>query len=234
MALLRCKDVAFAYEGRHVVEHLDLEVEPGAYLCIVGENGSGKSTLLKGLVGLKQPSEGHIELGDGLKRTEIGYLPQQEESQKDFPASVWEVVLSGCLNSQGAWPIYRRETKRLAQEKMELLDILPLQKRCFRDLSGGQKQRVLLARALCATKKILILDEPMAGLDPAATSGLYETLTRLNKDEGIAIVMVSHDIGQAVLRAKTVLYLGTHTKFFGTVEAYMAATDGRLYFGGGE
>ncbi len=198
MALIKCENVSIGYEGQMVVHDLNFEINQGDYLCIVGENGSGKSTLVKSLLGLKNVDKGKIVFGDGLKQTEIGYLPQQTDVKKDFPASVYEVVLSGRLNSRGMKPFYTAEDKKQAWEKMDMLGIRDLAKQCFRDLSGGQRQRVLLARALCATKKLLLLDEPVTGLDPIVTAEFYQLISRINKESGIAVVMVSHDIESAV------------------------------------
>ena len=194
MSLLQCKDVSMGYEGKTMLQNINFQVNEGDYLCIVGENGSGKSTLVKSLLGLKNVDKGKIVFDDGLKQTEIGYLPQQTDVKKDFPASVYEVVLSGRLNSRGMKPFYTAEDKKQAWEKMDMLGIRDLAKQCFRDLSGGQRQRVLLARALCATKKLLLLDEPVTGLDPIVTAEFYQLISRINKESGIAVVMVSHDI----------------------------------------
>lgn len=231
MALIRCDNLSIAYEGRAVVRNLSFEVGRGDYLCIVGENGSGKSTLVKSLLGLKSPSGGRILLGDGLKQTEIGYLPQQTDIQRDFPASVYEVVLSGRLNSRGIRPFYTREDKRLAKEKMELLGIADLRRQCFRDLSGGQKQRVLLARALCATKKLLLLDEPVTGLDPLVTQEFYQLLVQIHREAGIAVVMVSHDIESAVKYASHILHLQETALFFGTAAEYEKSRVGKRFLG---
>ena len=198
MALIKCENVSIGYEGQTIVRDLNFEIGQGDYLCIVGENGSGKSTLVKSLLGLKAVDSGKIEFGDGLKQKEIGYLPQQNDFQKDFPASVYEVVLSGRLNSRGFRPFYTATDKAEAAEKMEMLGITDLRGQCFRDLSGGQKQRVLLARALCATKKLLLLDEPVTGLDPIVTAEFYQLIQKINRESGIAVVMVSHDIESAV------------------------------------
>ncbi|MBO6019852.1 MAG: ATP-binding cassette domain-containing protein, partial [Clostridia bacterium] len=179
MALLTCRDLSLGYDGHEIVHGLNFNVESGDYLCVVGENGSGKSTLMKTILGLLSPLSGEIELGDGLKRNEIGYLPQQTEVQKDFPASVWEIVLSGCQNRMGARPFYRKEEKDLALSNIEKMGIEPFIKRCYRELSGGQQQRVLLARALCATQKMLVLDEPVSGLDPVVTAEMYDLIARL-------------------------------------------------------
>lgn len=226
MALITCKDVSLGYEGRIVTEHLNFEINKGDYLCIVGENGAGKSTLIKALLNLKSPVSGKIITDDGLKPTEIGYLPQQTVVQKDFPASVWEIVLSGCLNRCGLRPFYNREEKKMATENMEKLGISNLSKRCYRELSGGQQQRVLLARALCATKKMLLLDEPVAGLDPKVTVEMYELIDRLHKKDGITIIMVSHDIEASIKYATHILHVSHIPLFFGKKEEYVLSGKG--------
>ena len=232
MALIQCDGISIAYEGQTVVKDLSFQIEQGDYLCIVGENGSGKSTLIKSLLGLKQPFQGQILLGDGLKQNEIGYLPQQTVVQRDFPASVYEVVLSGRLNSRGWKPFYSAADKQAARENMELLGIRTMEHQCFRDLSGGQKQRVLLARALCATKKLLLLDEPVTGLDPLVTTEFYQLIERINKESEIAVVMVSHDIESALQYASHILHLQESARFWGTTEAYRNSEAGRKFLGG--
>ncbi|MDR2535371.1 MAG: metal ABC transporter ATP-binding protein, partial [Treponema sp.] len=173
MTLITCQDAAFAYEGNTVIRELSFEVRQGDYLCIVGENGSGKSTLLKGLLGLIPPQKGRVLLGEPLKPNEIGYLPQYKAPQKDFPAGVYEVVLSGRQGSRGILPFYAAADKQAAEENLNRLGIGDLRNKCYRELSGGQQQRVMLARAFCAARKLLLLDEPAAGLDPLATAELY-------------------------------------------------------------
>ena len=232
MALIKCENVSIGYEGQTVVKDLDFQIDPGDYLCIVGENGSGKSTLVRSLLGLKNVEKGQIIYGDGLKQTEIGYLPQQTDVQKDFPASVYEVVRSGRLNSRGFHPFYMAADRKAAVEKMDLLGIRDLAKQCFRDLSGGQKQRVLLARALCATKSLLLLDEPVTGLDPIVTGEFYQLIRRINRESGIAVVMVSHDIESAVKDASHILHLQETALFFGTTEEYKRSPVGRRFLGG--
>lgn len=219
MALITVSGASLGYEGKSIVTDLNFEVNQGDYLCIVGENGSGKSTLMKTLLGQKNVVAGKIEFGDGLKQKEIGYLPQQTEVQKDFPASVKEIVFSGCLNGCGMRPFYSKEQKRRALDIMERLDITNLAKSCYRELSGGQQQRVLLARALCASKKLLVLDEPVAGLDPVVTKNLYKLITDINK-EGVTVIMVSHDIHAAIEFASHILHIGNKPLFFGTKEDY--------------
>jgi len=233
MALITCKNAAFAYEGRVVVDGLDFAVQQGNYLCIVGENGSGKSTLMKGILGLMKPKSGEISFGDGLRSTEIGYLPQQSSGQKDFPASVYEVVISGRLSSRGIAPFYSKADKQAALDNMERLGITDLRKKSFRELSGGQQQRALLGRALCATQKALLLDEPAAGLDPLVTEELYATIKTLSINAGITIIMISHDIQAAVKYASHILHLQNKQLFFGKTEDYVNTETGELFLKGG-
>lgn len=232
MALLTCSGLSLGYAGHEVASGLNFSVDAGDYLCVVGENGSGKSTLMKTVLGLMKPLGGEIVTGDGLKQKEIGYLPQQTAIQKDFPASVYEIVLSGCGNSQGARPFYNKNEKRLARENMEKLGISNLAKRCYRELSGGQQQRVLLARALCATKKLLILDEPVSGLDPKVTSEMYGVIEDLNRNGGITVIMISHDLSAAMTYATHILHIGKKI-FFGSVDEYRASEQARVFFEGG-
>lgn len=220
MALITCRGLAFAYGAETVLSGVDFAVEAGDYLCIVGENGSGKSTLVKGLLGLKEPSAGSITLGDGLQRREIGYLPQQTALQRDFPASVFEVVLSGRLNSLGRRCFYSKADRAEAARNLERMGMSEFANRCYQELSGGQQQRVLLARALCATKKLLLLDEPVAGLDPVATAEMYNLLKLINLCDGVTVVMVSHDVSAALRYATRILHLGHEQLFFGTVAEY--------------
>ena len=229
MAQLTCQKLCVGYDGKSVLQDLNFEVFAGDYLCIVGENGSGKSTLIKTILGLQPPISGRILTGDGLRKNEIGYLPQQTVVQKDFPASVREIVLSGCQGRCGSRPFYNKEEKKLAADAMGKMQITPLAKRCYRTLSGGQQQRVLLARALCAASQLLILDEPITGLDPAAAQDLYKTLAYLNQKEGMAIVMVTHDLKAALKSARTVLHIGRKGLFTGTASDYLASPQGRRF-----
>lgn len=229
MALISCENAAFAYEGRMVISDLDFRVNQGDYLCVVGENGSGKSTLVKGLLRLKQPQLGSVTMGDGLKQSDIGYLPQQTETQRDFPASVFEVALSGRQGLRGFRPFYSRKDKTAARESLRHMKADHLKKRCYRELSGGQQQRVLLARALCAAKKLLILDEPVAGLDPLAAHEMYKEIEHINRDMGITIIMVSHDVGSVMRFASHVLHLKHTQAFYGTATEYgLSGIGGRF------
>ena len=227
MALLTVRDLSFGYDSHAIISNLNFVVNQGDYLCIVGENGSGKSTLMKTLLHLREPISGQIIPGDGLKQNEIGYLPQQTVVQKDFPASVWEIVISGCQGRSGLRPFYNREEKKLAEQNMERMGITRLAKTCYRELSGGQQQRVLLARALCATQKILLLDEPVSGLDPIVTAEMYSLIQSLNRD-GITIIMISHDISAAVQFASHILHIGSAV-FYGTREEYLNSDIGRKW-----
>ncbi|MDR1805159.1 MAG: metal ABC transporter ATP-binding protein [Clostridium sp.] len=228
MALLECINAAFAYEGRVVIRGLNFAVERGDYLCVVGENGSGKSTLIKGLLKLKAPCEGRVQLGEELTSKGIGYLPQKSAAQADFPANVMEVVLSGCLSRRGLMPGWGAGNRQRAREQMESLGIWAMRRRSFRELSGGQQQRVLLARALCATDSMLLLDEPMAGLDPVITGELYALLAQLNK-AGLTVVMVSHDIHSAVHHASKILHLKQTQVFFGSTADYLKTESGKHF-----
>lgn len=233
MAILKCENASFAYDGRTVLENVSFSMDAGDYLCVVGENGSGKSTLIKGLLGLKAPESGTISYLDGLRSTEIGYLPQQTRAQRDFPASVSEVVLSGCLNRLGGRFHYGREEKERAAENMERMGIDELKNASYQELSGGQQQRVLLARALCATKRLLLLDEPVTGLDPIATGEMYNLIKLVNLCDGISVIMVSHDIHEAVRYATHILHLGHKQLFFGTSAEYRESSLARRFLGGG-
>lgn len=220
MALITLTDVTIAFEGVAAVEHVSFEIDRGDYLVVVGENGSGKSTLMRAMLGLVHARSGVIRYGDGLKRNQIGYLPQQTAAQRDFPASVEEVVLSGCVNQLGTRFFYPKKLVEKAREKMALLDVLPLREKSYRTLSGGQQQRVLLARALCATDSLLILDEPVTGLDPISTQELYGLIRRLNREHGVSIVMVSHDLRGSMADATKVLAVDRGVEFYGPVEEY--------------
>lgn len=230
MPLITCQNISLSYENNTVLSDLSFTVNLRDYLCIVGENGSGKSTLIKALLSLKSISNGIIQFGDGLKQNEIGYLPQQTNIQKDFPASVWEVVLSGCLNSRGLHPFYSKAERTKTLLNIEKLSLTEFKKHSYRELSGGQQQRVLLARALCATKKLLLLDEPVAGLDPIVTNELYGMIRQINV-EGITIIMVSHDINSAVKYASHILHLQNKPIFVGTTSDYLKSDAGKRFLG---
>lgn len=232
--LLKCEHADFGYENQDAVVDANLEVKTGDYICIVGENGSGKSTLMKGILGLLKPTSGKITVSDELKKAGIGYLPQQTAAQKDFPATVQEVVLSGTLSRRGNRPFYSRAERKLAAHNLERLGIEHLKQKCYRELSGGQQQRVLIARALCATEQLLILDEPITGLDPSAIQDFYHLIKKLNKEDGITIIMVSHDIGNVISQANKILHLHRRVVFCGTAEAYRQSVAGKEFLGGDE
>ncbi len=233
MALIKTQDLTLSYENMTVISNMSFEVNSGNYLCIVGENGSGKSTLIKALLSLKKPVGGAVICGDGLKRNEIGYLPQQTGAQRDFPASVGEVVQSGCLNSCGFRPFYSAKEKARAMENMMKLGIWDIRSRSYRELSGGQQQRVLLARALCATKKLLLLDEPVSGLDPMVTAELYSIISGINKS-GVTVIMVTHDMAAAMQYASHILCLRSGEWFFGTKQEFAESEISAFMRGGSD
>lgn len=213
MSQLICNNLTLGYNSNIVLENVSFSVEKGDYLCIIGENGSGKTTLMKTILRLQKPLQGEISTGDGVLPDEIGYLPQQTQVQRDFPASVWEIVLSGCQSRCGKRPFYNKEEKELARKAMERMEIQDLAKRCYRELSGGQQQRVLLARALCAAQKMLLLDEPVSGLDPSVTQEMYELIEQLHKD-GITIMMITHDVEAAKKYATKILKVQDKSALF--------------------
>lgn len=231
MAVVTFENVSVGYDGKAVATSLDFSVHDGAYLSIVGENGAGKSTTMKTLLGLLRPVSGKIAFGDGLLPNEIGYLPQQTQVQRDFPATVSEVVLSGCLNQLGLRPFYTKEQKRTAKKWMDRLEISDLSKRSYKQLSGGQQQRVLLARALCATKKLIVLDEPVSGLDPVVTEKLYELIRQINREDHITVIMVSHDLAAALRYSTHILQISDRMLFHGTTDEYKESDVGRRFIG---
>ena len=232
MPLITCENLTLGYEGRQIVQSLSFSVNPGDYLCIVGENGSGKSTLMRTILGLQPPLSGRILSGEGLKQNQIGYLPQQTHVQKDFPASVREVVLSGFEGNCGWRPFYTKEEKARAMANIRSMGLEALADRCYRELSGGQQQRALLARALCATDSLLLLDEPVSGLDPKVTAELYALIEKLNREDGITVIMISHDVSAALRYASHILHIGDRV-FFGSKEEYLKSEEGSVFAKGG-
>lgn len=228
MSQIVCKNLKIGYDKQVIRDNLNFVVNKGDYLCIVGENGSGKTTLMKTLLSLQKPMDGEIIFGDGLKPNMIGYLPQQANIKRDFPATLFEIVLSGCVSKLGFKPFYTKGDKELAIDSMKKMNVYAFKDRCFRELSGGQQQRVLLARALCATREILLLDEPVAGLDPKVTHDMYELVDELNKKYGITIIMISHDLKDAFRYATHILHIGEQV-FFGTRDEYKKSDAGEVF-----
>lgn len=231
MSILTCKELNVSYDQTQALKDVSFELNEGDYLCIVGDNGSGKSTLMKSILGLVSPKSGSIEFSSSLKQNEIGYLPQQTIVQRDFPASVYEVVLSGCLNKRGWRPFYSKADKQRAMENLKKLKIENLKNKCYRDLSGGQQQRVLIARALCASEKVLLLDEPVTGLDPITTANLYQLIEELNKEYGMSIIMVTHDMNSGLNHATNILQLKKEVLFYGTPAEYLCHTNACRHVG---
>lgn len=230
--LIECDNLKLGYEGNPVLDKISFSVEENDYLCIIGNNGTGKSTLVKAILGLKKPMKGKISFDKDLGKNSVGYLAQQSSIQKDFPASVNEVILSGYANRCGLRAFYTAAEKKIARENMQLLEIENLSKKCFRELSGGQQQRVLLARALCASSKLLLLDEPTTGLDPKMTTSFFEIIEGLNKNSGVAVIMVTHDTHCAAKYSKHILQLYDKTGFFASTEEYIDSELGKIYMGG--
>jgi zinc transport system ATP-binding protein len=230
-ALIACQNAAFGYDGYAVISALNFAIKPGDYLCIVGKNGSGKSTLVKGLLRLLEPLRGSITFYGEFKSDAVGYLPQQIAAQKDFPAGAFEIILSGAVGAMGMRPFYSAKEKQRSREIMDSLGIANLKDRCFRELSGGQQRRVLIGRALCASRGTLVLDEPAAGLDPLAAAELYGLLQKINRETGVTIIMVSHDIDAAERYASKILHLQNRQCFFGTYPDYMNSDIGKQFLG---
>ncbi len=218
---ITCTDASLGYGNMVVVSNLSFEVNKGDYLCIIGENGAGKTTLMKSILGAIKPISGTIERSAELHGSTIGYLTQSSEAQKDFPASVREVVMSGFQKKCGWRPFYNKAERQEAQAIMHKMGIDKIASKSFSQLSGGQKQRVLLSRALCATTQMLFLDEPVAGLDTHASADMYETIHTLNSRDGVTIMMITHDIECAIQYASHILQIG-QSNFFGTKEQYIA------------
>lgn len=224
MAQIRCDGVSLGYDGKNIVENLSFEVERGDFFCIVGDNGSGKTTLMRAMLGLKKVSAGVIEFDEKRAGAHLGYLPQQSEDRRDFPATVEEVILSGCVGALGKKFFFSRSNKKTAKENMYRLGISSLAKKSFSELSGGQRQRVLLARALCAVDDVILLDEPVSGLDPSATEDMYELVSELNENHGVTVIMITHDIGAAIKYSDKILYMGKEPRFFGSAEEYISSS----------
>lgn len=218
MIQISAENLTLGYDSKIILQNLNFYIEEGDYLCIIGENGSGKTTLMKTLLGLLKPIDGKIKFLNGIEKNQIGYLPQQTDVQKDFPASVREIVISGFQSKMNGRPFYTKKEKAEALKNMQLLGIENLAKKSYRELSGGQQQRVLLARALCATNKMILLDEPVTGLDPAATNEMYTLIKELN-NQGITIIMITHDTNCALKYANKILEIGSKL-FFGEKKDY--------------
>lgn len=220
MRILECKKLNIGYDERSICKDISFSVESGQYICIVGENGSGKSTLLKTILGLNKPISGKVVFDKSFNKSYVGYLPQQTDAQRDFPAIVREVVLSGFINKMGWRPFYNKAEKEKAREILQMLGIEDLANKSYRELSGGQQQRVLLARALCATNDLLVLDEPTNALDVRSRNKLYRLISDLNK-KGLTIIMVSHNLESVIDDATHIVYLKDTPQFIGTKEEFL-------------
>ncbi len=232
MKLITSKNLTFSYDGKIVADNLNFTINKGDYLCIIGENGAGKSTLIKGLLRLKKQTTGQIIFENGLKSNEIGYLPQRTDYHRNFPASVKEVVFSGYLNKMGIKGFFGKNEKSIIYDNMKKIGVFDIRKKCFSDLSGGQQQRVLLARALCATTKVILLDEPTIGLDPIITTEFYDLVNKINKEYNITVIMVSHDINQTIKHSSHILHIQKKQLFFGTTKDYLESDIGKKFIKG--
>ena len=230
---LICDHISLGYEGKVVAKDINFSLNDGDYLVVLGENGSGKTTLMKGILGLLKPMGGACHY-HGFSQREIGYLPQQTESQKDFPASVTEVVMSGCLNHKGHSPFYGKKEKKRVAQMMEKLGLTAIRNKSFADLSGGQRQRVLLCRALLATSKLLVLDEPVAGLDHLVTTQMYEMIHKINKEDHITVIMISHDVAGSMNYCNRVLHMGKKPRFYEDIEQYKTTSQFERLTGGAD
>lgn len=230
MSILKCDNLCVAYDGVTVIKNASFSIDEGDYVLIVGENGSGKSTLVKTILGLHSPSSGTLSFLDGLRQNEIGYLAQQNEVRNDFPASVLEVVLSGFCGKKRFMPFYTKQQKTKAAEILKKLDMSDYAHRPISELSGGQRRRVLLARALCAANKLILCDEPAAGLDTHGSMHLYDSIKKLN-DEKIAVMMVTHDLAQSLPYADKVIHLGNDAVYFMSKDEYAKSEIAKSLFG---
>jgi len=221
MKIIECKKLNIGYADKLVCSNITFSVEKGQYVCIIGENGSGKSTLIKTILGLNKPLNGRVVFGGHFNKSHVGYLPQQTEFQKDFPATVREIVMSGFLGRMGFRPFYNKVEKEKCNKILSQLGATDYQDKSFKDLSGGQQQRVLLARALCATDELLVLDEPTNGLDARAIRHFYELIDKLNRDNGLTVVMVTHSVENVIKYATHVVYLKDTMEFAGAKEEFL-------------
>ncbi len=214
MEILSASHVSINYGAVVAVDDATFGVNEGDYFCIAGSNGSGKSTLLKGIIGLAPIKNGHLHVN--LPKEQISYLSQTNRADRDFPATVWEIILSGTQKSGKKIPFYTKDDKQRAEESMIKLGMEKFKNTRIGNLSGGQQQRALLARALCKSPKLLLLDEPFAGLDSAISEELYELYKNLNKN-GVTIIMASHDY-QAIgnFASRVMLMNNSHVDFVGT------------------
>jgi len=234
MNLLECKNVSIGYNDKAICKDISFTIEKGEYVCIVGENGCGKSTLLKTILGLTKQVSGKIKFDNNFNKTQIGYLPQQSEMQRDFPAVVKEIVMSGFINKMGLRPFYNKSEKEKALKLMSQLNIIDHKNKSYKDLSGGQQQKVLLARALCATDELLVLDEPTNGLDMRSIKAFYDTIYRLNSENGITILMVTHNLDKVIDKVTKIIYLKNTQVFCGSKEEFLESEFGKSYSGSKE
>ena len=233
MNIITVESLTVFNERTLALDNVSFSVKAGEFLTVIGENGAGKSTLVRVMLGIQKTDRGSVTLERSVAG-KIGYLPQQSDAQREFPAAVREVVLSGNIGQTGFFPIYSRAQKARAAATMEMLGLTPLAGKNYRALSGGQQQRVLLARALCAADKVLLLDEPTTGLDPLVTKELYETVSHLCRAHGMTVIMVSHDLAGVLKYTDRILHLKNKLLFCGSVDEYKETPLGKAFAGGEE
>lgn len=229
--LLTCRKLVPGYGARAVAGEIDIDVSEGDGLCVVGGNGTGKSTFLRTLLGLQPALSGEVSFNPSLRPGDIGYLPQQNPLQRDFPATAREVAMSGCQAMRGTRPFFRERERAIANEAMGRFGVAAFADRPYRELSGGQRQRVLLARALCAGRRLLVLDEPATGLDPGAAAELYAAMAELHRG-GLATISVTHDMAGGLEGATHILDLGRAKPFFGPMAEWARSRPGNGGKGG--
>ena len=234
MKIIECRKLNIGYVDKLVCTNISFSVEKGQYVCIIGENGSGKSTLIKTILGLNKPLSGRVIFGGHFNKSHVGYLPQQTEFQKDFPATVREIVMSGFLGRMGFRPFYNKVEKEKCGKILSQLGATDYQDKSFKDLSGGQQQRVLLARALCATDELLVLDEPTNGLDVRTIKHFYELISKLNRENGLTVLMVTHSIENVIKYATHIIYLKDNMEFVGSKEEFLNSEHAKYFKLGGE
>lgn len=235
--IITAEDVTVRYNSIDVLSHLTFTVLKGDYIGLVGPNGSGKSTLIKTILGFIKPVTGYIQVfGHSLTALQdwdkIGYLPQKMTSfNPNFPASVEEIVSLGLLSKKRFPKRFTKEDKVLIERAMELLDIIDLRKKLFGNLSKGQQQRVLAARTIVNQPELLILDEPTTAFDPEIRESFFSLMEDINKNKGVTIILVTHDIGSIGKYAFKLLYLDKTIIFYGSFDEFCKSERMSHFFG---
>lgn len=223
-ALLICRNLAVGYDGIRQCENISFTLHEGEHLSVIGRDGSGKTALVSAILGLDSPMEGEVTYCGGLKRSEIGCMPQNDMLMGN--ARVLDTVLAGCLGGMNKWFVGRGEKQR-AMDCLTELGAADLAARRMGELSGGQRQRVLLARALCSAERLLILDEPLRGLDAVAAEELLCLIHRIGEERNVSVIFINPPTPRG-----TVLHLAGKPVFYGTAEAYASSLPGQYFAAG--